>query len=158
MKTLNIIGRQVQKLRVANRWTQDVFAKELQKVGLNKSRAGVGRIEARLVAVKEYELLFLAKALGVRWGDLFPDIDPKRKLYDRPDHRTPGCDRGVDETPKIHRPQVAQEEDEKSQEDPLDSERSVVARTNSAARMTRVSCRVRYNNDAGRPCRGTLIF
>ena len=82
MKTLNIIGRQVQKLRVANRWTQDVFAKELQKVGLNKSRAGVGRIEARLVAVKEYELLFLAKALGVRWGDLFPDIDPKRKLYD----------------------------------------------------------------------------
>ena len=82
MKTLNIIGRQVQKLRVANRWTQDVFAKELQKVGLNKSRAGVARIEARLVAVKEYELLFLAKALGVGRDDLYPDIDPKRPLYD----------------------------------------------------------------------------
>ena len=80
MKTLNLIGRQVQKIRVAKGWSQKTLAEKLQLEGFDKSREAVGRIEARLVYVRDYELLFIAKALGVDWPDLLPEIDPTDKL------------------------------------------------------------------------------
>jgi transcriptional regulator with XRE-family HTH domain len=80
MKTRNLIGRQVQKFRVSKRWSQKTLAEQLQLGGLDKSREAVGRIEARLVYVRDYELLFIAKALGVNWPELLPEIDPTIEL------------------------------------------------------------------------------
>ena len=82
MKTLNLIGRQVQKIRVSKHWSQKTLAEKLQLVGLDKSREAVGRIEARLVYVRDYELLYIARALGVDWPALLPEIDPKMQLRD----------------------------------------------------------------------------
>lgn len=82
MKTLNLIGRQVQKLRVAKLWSQKDLAEKLQLIGLDKSREAVGRIEARLVYVTDFEMLFIARALGVTWPELLPEIDMKRDLRD----------------------------------------------------------------------------
>ena len=82
MKTLNLIGRQVQRIRVTNQWSQKKLAEKLQLAGLDKSREAVGRIEARLVYVRDYELLLIAKALGVKLPDLLPDLDPKMELRD----------------------------------------------------------------------------
>jgi transcriptional regulator with XRE-family HTH domain len=80
MKTLNLIGRQVQKIRVSKHWSQKTLAEKLQLAGLDKSREAVGRIEARLVYVREYELLFIARVLGVDWRDLLPEIGPTTEL------------------------------------------------------------------------------
>ncbi len=80
MKTRNLIGRQVQKLRVSKHWSQKTLAEKLQLGGLDKSREAVGRIEARLVYVRDYELLFIAKVLGVDWPELLPEIDPSTEL------------------------------------------------------------------------------
>jgi len=82
MKTLNLIGRQIQKIRVSKHWSQKTFAEKLQLIGLDKSREAVGRIEARLVYVTDFEMLFIAKALGVTWPELLPHIDPEKELRD----------------------------------------------------------------------------
>lgn len=82
MRTLNLIGRQVQKLRVARHWSQKQLAEKLQLLGLDKSREAVGRIEARLVYVTDFEMLFIARALGVTWPDLLPTIDATKQLHD----------------------------------------------------------------------------
>lgn len=80
MKTLNLIGRQIQKIRVSKHWSQKMLAEKLQLIGLDKSREAVGRIEARLVYVRDYEMLFIAKALGVAWPALLAEIDPNKEL------------------------------------------------------------------------------
>jgi transcriptional regulator with XRE-family HTH domain len=80
MKTLNLIGRQVQKIRVSKGWSQKTLSEKLQLGGFDKSREAVGRIEARLVYIKDYELLFIARVLGVDWPELLPKIDPTKEL------------------------------------------------------------------------------
>ena len=80
MKTLNLIGRQVQKIRVSKGWSQKTLSEKLQLGGFDKSREAVGRIEARLVYIKDYELLFIARVLGVDWPELLPEIDPTKEL------------------------------------------------------------------------------
>ena len=82
MKPHNLIGRQVQKLRVAKQWSQRKLAEQLQLGGLDKSREAVARIEAQLVAVREYEMLFIAEALGVPWPILLADVDPNKKALE----------------------------------------------------------------------------
>jgi transcriptional regulator with XRE-family HTH domain len=82
MKTRNLIGRQVQKLRVAKQWSQKKLAEQLQLGGLDKSREAVARIEAQLVSVREYEMLFIAEALEVPWPILLADVDPNKKALE----------------------------------------------------------------------------
>ena len=82
MKPHNLIGRQVQKLRVAKQWSQRKLAEQLQLGGLDKSREAVARIEAQLVAVRDYEMLFIAEALGVPREMLLADADPNKKALE----------------------------------------------------------------------------
>jgi transcriptional regulator with XRE-family HTH domain len=82
MKTLNIVGRRIQRFRNAKQWSQNMFAAKLQLAGLDKSRSGVGRIESQIVHVRDYELLYFAKVLGIGLLDLFPGIDPAGKIHD----------------------------------------------------------------------------
>lgn len=68
----NNIGPQVRRLRYAQGWSQSILAAKLQIVGLDISRSGLSKIEARLVFVDDKTLLYLAEALKVPVQNLFP--------------------------------------------------------------------------------------
>jgi transcriptional regulator with XRE-family HTH domain len=71
-KTQNIIGPQVRRLRNERDLSQDQLAAKLQLLGLEMSRAGVSKIEARLRCVSDAELPVIAQALDVELAALFP--------------------------------------------------------------------------------------
>jgi DNA-binding XRE family transcriptional regulator len=81
MKKLNLIRRQVIKLRQRNGWTQEEFAVQLQLAGWhNATRSTVSKIEGGSMGVAEYDLLFIAAALRVHFVHLFPPIDWQRPM------------------------------------------------------------------------------
>ena len=67
----NLIGPQVRRLRVAMSWTQDDLAAACQRAGWDVPRSGIGKIESRLRCVTDFELVYLAKALGCKMEALF---------------------------------------------------------------------------------------
>ena len=81
MKKLNLIGRQVNKLRQRNGWSQEIFAVQLQRAGWhNATRSTVSKIEGGSIGIAEYDLLFVAAALRVHLIHLYPEIDWKRPM------------------------------------------------------------------------------
>jgi transcriptional regulator with XRE-family HTH domain len=77
---LNVVGPQVQKLRVRKGWTQSVLAQKLQLQGWSVSTGSVGKLEAQLRRVPDCELMFLARVLGVSISDLFTRGMPLKQL------------------------------------------------------------------------------
>ncbi|HUJ11425.1 MAG TPA: XRE family transcriptional regulator [Verrucomicrobiae bacterium] len=82
MKCLNLVGPQIRKLRYVRGWSQNILAARLQVLGWDIDRVGVAKIESRLVHVDDYELLYFTRVFNVRLPDLFPRIDPARRLHD----------------------------------------------------------------------------
>ena len=75
----NAVGPAVRRLRNEHGWTQEEFAAKLQVLGWTRcTRGWLSRIEARLVAVRDYELTYLCKALRVTLPALFPSLDPRK--------------------------------------------------------------------------------
>jgi transcriptional regulator with XRE-family HTH domain len=72
MRYKNNIGPQVRRLRYARSWSQPTLAAKLQIAGLDISRGGLSKIEARLVFVDDRTMLYLAEVLQVPVQDLFP--------------------------------------------------------------------------------------
>ena len=64
----NLIGERVKQARSEARppLTQDALSKELAKVGVSIDRAGVAKIEIGIRGVLDFELVAIAKALGVK--------------------------------------------------------------------------------------------
>ena len=79
-KNRNLVGPRIRTIRMEKHWTQNRLSKELQSAGLNKSRVAVARIEAQMVHVYDYQLLYIAKVLGVAPLDLFPKIQANGNL------------------------------------------------------------------------------
>jgi transcriptional regulator with XRE-family HTH domain len=75
----NVIGAQVRRLRNQRDFTQEQLAARLQVLGLEISRAGLSKIEAGLRCVADAELPFIAEALNVGIGDLFPTKLAKKR-------------------------------------------------------------------------------
>lgn len=82
MKCQNMVGPQVRKLRYVTGWSQEKLAEKLQLLGWDIGRVSLAKIESRLVRVDDYELLFFAKVFNVHLDDLFPAIDPARRIHD----------------------------------------------------------------------------
>ncbi len=61
----NALGLQIRKLREEKGWSQADFARELQLAGWDVERTVITKIELRRRCITDYELLFLAKTLGV---------------------------------------------------------------------------------------------
>lgn len=75
----NAVGPAVRRLRNERGWTQEEFAAKLQVLGWTRcTRGWLSRIEARLVAVRDYELTYFCKALRVALPALFASLDPRR--------------------------------------------------------------------------------
>lgn len=71
----NVIGPQVRRLRYQRGWSQAKLAVKLQVLGWDISRSGVGKIEAQLNRVSDYQMIFLATALRVDERELFPTVE-----------------------------------------------------------------------------------
>ena len=65
MRYKNNIGPQMRRKRYALGWSQSTFAAKLQLAGLDISRGGVSKIEARLRFVDDKDLMFLAEVLKI---------------------------------------------------------------------------------------------
>ena len=75
----NAVGPAVRRLRNERGWTQEEFAAKLQVLGWSRcTRGWLSRIEARLVAVRDYELTYFAKVFKVALPVLFLSLDPKK--------------------------------------------------------------------------------
>jgi transcriptional regulator with XRE-family HTH domain len=82
MKCLNLVGPQVRKLRYMRGWSQNILAAKLQILGWDLDRVAVAKIESRLVHVDDYELLYFTKVFNVSLADLFPKLDPARRIHE----------------------------------------------------------------------------
>lgn len=71
----NVIGPQVRRFRYQRGWSQAKLAVKLQVLGWDISRSGVGKIEAQLSRVSDYQMIFLATVLGVDERELFPKVE-----------------------------------------------------------------------------------
>jgi len=60
MKKLNVIGRQVGRLRYQRGWTQEMLAGRLQLAGWIISRSGISKIENGSVYIPDFRLPCLA--------------------------------------------------------------------------------------------------
>ena len=70
----NIVGPQVRRLRYQRGLKQKELAAKLERIGWPIDRAGVSKIEARLMKVSDFQQLYLAHVLKVGLLDLFPKI------------------------------------------------------------------------------------
>jgi transcriptional regulator with XRE-family HTH domain len=63
-------------------WSQSDLATKLQLAGLDTSRSGVSKIEARLSYVDDKTLLYLAEVLRVQLQELFPARTPGNRIHE----------------------------------------------------------------------------
>ena len=82
MKTVNLVGRQISKLRYQREWTQDELADALQRAGWLITRSGVSKIEGGSVYVPDFRLFYLAHVLGVEVSELLPRIDLSQPIHE----------------------------------------------------------------------------
>lgn len=71
----NIIGPKIRKFRVARGWSQAKFAVQLQLKGLDMGRDVVARIECQIHGVRDRDIPFFARALGVEVAHLFFGVE-----------------------------------------------------------------------------------
>lgn len=67
----NICGKTIARLRNEADLTQDQLSARLAREGLTLDRAAIAKIETGIRRVYDYELVALAKVLGVALGELF---------------------------------------------------------------------------------------
>ena len=84
MKKLNVIGRQVGRLRYQRGWTQEMLAGRLQLAGWIISRSGISKIENGSVYIPDFRLPCLAQLLGVAIADLYPKEELRPSIHPRP--------------------------------------------------------------------------
>jgi transcriptional regulator with XRE-family HTH domain len=77
---MNLVGPQVQKLRLKKGWSQEKLAMKLQLRGWNISRDSLASLESQRRRVPDCEMLYLARVLRVRMGDLVPKNLPLNKI------------------------------------------------------------------------------
>jgi transcriptional regulator with XRE-family HTH domain len=69
----NIIGPQLRRIRSQSGLSQPAFAARCQRMGWDLSRDTLAKIESQVRWVADFELIFLAQALGVPLLSLLPD-------------------------------------------------------------------------------------
>ena len=71
----NIIGPKIRKLRVERGWSQAKFAMQLQLKGLDMGRDVVARIECQIHGIRDRDIPFFARTLGVEVSHLFSSLE-----------------------------------------------------------------------------------
>ena len=71
---MNLIGRQVSRLRYQRGWTQDMLVDKLQLAGWMISRSGVSKIENGSMYVSDFRLFYFAHIFGIEVSQLFANV------------------------------------------------------------------------------------
>ena len=79
---MNLIGRQVSRLRYQRGWTQDMLADKLQLAGWMISRSGVSKIENGSMYVSDFRLLCFAHIFGIEIPQLFVNVNIQAVIRD----------------------------------------------------------------------------
>jgi len=74
----NIVGPQIRRIRDQKNWSQEDFAAACQRAGWDVSRGVIARIEGCVRWVADFELLEIARVLGVSVPELYP---PNKQRY-----------------------------------------------------------------------------
>jgi transcriptional regulator with XRE-family HTH domain len=82
VKRQNIIGVQIRRLRFHRSWSQAHLAIQLQLEGLDVSREVVAQIEGQTHCVRDRDLPYFARVLGVGLPDLFPKFEANKPIHD----------------------------------------------------------------------------
>ncbi len=82
MRKLNVIGRQVGRLRYQRGWTQEMLAARLQLAGWIISRSGVSKIENGTVYIPDFRLPCFVQIFGVAIADLYPRTALHSPIHD----------------------------------------------------------------------------
>ena len=82
MKKLNVIGREVGRLRYQRGWTQEMLAAKLQLAGWMISRSGVSKIENGSMYVSDFRLVCFADIFRVEIAELFPKARLHSAIHD----------------------------------------------------------------------------
>jgi transcriptional regulator with XRE-family HTH domain len=83
MKKLNVIGRQVGRLRYQRGWTQEMLAARLQLAGWIISRSGISKIENGTVYIPDFRIPCFAHLFGVAIADLYPKTELQSSIHGR---------------------------------------------------------------------------
>lgn len=75
---MNLVGYAIKTLRIRKGLTQEQLTAKCNLVGWDISRGTLAKIESKVRRVTDYEVAYLAKALGVREQDLFNEIPSKK--------------------------------------------------------------------------------
>lgn len=78
---LNIVSKNIIKYRKAKHISQAKLAEKLQLMGINMFSSDIYTIENEKRTVKDYELIGIATALGVRIEALYEDDEELKILY-----------------------------------------------------------------------------
>ncbi len=83
MKQLNLVGRQIGRLRYQRGMTQEDLSNMLQRAGWETaSRSFVSKIETGLIKVPDYMLCCFAPVFQIQPGDLLPIIDSTKDIHE----------------------------------------------------------------------------
>jgi transcriptional regulator with XRE-family HTH domain len=82
MKKLNVIGREVGRLRYQHGWTLEMLAAKLQLAGWMISRSGVSKIENGLMYVPDFRLVCFAVIFRVEIAEFFPKTGLHSAIHD----------------------------------------------------------------------------
>ncbi len=83
MKKLNLVGRQVSRLRYQRGWSQEELAGRLYDVGwLVATRSTISKIEGGTIYVHDFQVAWLAAVFGVPRDALYPQWDSGRPIQD----------------------------------------------------------------------------
>jgi transcriptional regulator with XRE-family HTH domain len=83
VKTYNVVGPQIRRLRYNLGWSQEKLAGELRSNGLEVGREFVAKIEGQTHRVDDRYLPYFATCLKVPVNDLFPRFPQNLSLRER---------------------------------------------------------------------------
>jgi transcriptional regulator with XRE-family HTH domain len=69
----NLAGQQIRGFRRRRKWSQEKLARTIQGMGVPVTRGIIANLESQRTRAKDYQLVFLAKALQIPLNWLFPN-------------------------------------------------------------------------------------
>jgi transcriptional regulator with XRE-family HTH domain len=81
MQVRNLSGKKIQFFRKKQKWTQRQLAFVLRNMGVSITRETVANVESQRTRVRDYQLVYFAKALQIPLESLLPDFADYTKTF-----------------------------------------------------------------------------
>jgi transcriptional regulator with XRE-family HTH domain len=82
VRSQNIVGTQIRRLRYNRGWSQAHLAIQLQLEGLDIAREVIAQIEGQTHCVKDKHLPYFASVFRIPLVELFPHFAPNKPIHD----------------------------------------------------------------------------